>query len=76
MRRCTGGGGQHVPDEFQIDLREVVGSGNDVSKDPAFTEAVAHKVYYGPVLSVSFDHLVGKREQVGRQFEADRFCGL
>jgi two-component system, NtrC family, sensor kinase len=28
---------------------EVVGSGNDVSKDPAFTEAVAHKVYYGPV---------------------------
>src|SRR6201987_1108900 len=28
---------------------EVVGSGNDVSKDPAFTEAGAHKVYYGPV---------------------------
>src|SRR6516164_6413179 len=28
---------------------EVVGSGNDVSKDPAFTEAVAHKVYYGLV---------------------------
>jgi signal transduction histidine kinase len=28
---------------------EVVGSGSDVSKDPAFTEAVAHKVYYGPV---------------------------
>ncbi len=28
---------------------EVVGSGNDVSKDPAFTEAAAHKVYYGPV---------------------------
>ena len=28
---------------------EVVGSGNDVSKDPAFTEAVAHKIYYGPV---------------------------
>ena len=28
---------------------EVVGSGNDVSKKPAFTEAVAHKVYYGPV---------------------------
>ena len=28
---------------------EVVGSGNDVSKEPAFTEAVAHKVYYGPV---------------------------
>ena len=28
---------------------EVVGSGIDVSKDPAFTEAVAHKVYYGPV---------------------------
>jgi HAMP domain-containing protein len=28
---------------------EVVGSGNDVSKDPAFAEAVAHKVYYGPV---------------------------
>src|SRR6516162_2686585 len=28
---------------------EVVGSGNDLSKDPAFTEAVAHKVYYGPV---------------------------
>ena len=28
---------------------EVVGSGNDMSKDPAFSEAVAHKVYYGPV---------------------------
>ncbi len=28
---------------------EVVGSGNDMSKDPAFAEAVAHKVYYGPV---------------------------
>jgi GAF domain-containing protein/HAMP domain-containing protein len=28
---------------------EVVGSGNDVSKEPSFTEAVAHKVYYGPV---------------------------
>ena len=28
---------------------EVVGSGNDMSKEPAFTEAVAHKVYYGPV---------------------------
>jgi hypothetical protein len=28
---------------------EVVGSGNDMSKDPAFMEAVAHKVYYGPV---------------------------
>jgi hypothetical protein len=28
---------------------EVVGSGNDISKDPAFIEAVAHKVYYGPV---------------------------
>src|ERR1700751_4976353 len=28
---------------------EVVGSGNDMSKDPAFAEAVAHKVYFGPV---------------------------
>src|SRR5215470_16873641 len=28
---------------------EVVGSGNDMSKDPAFAEAVVHKVYYGPV---------------------------
>jgi signal transduction histidine kinase len=28
---------------------EVVGSGNDVSKDAAFREAVAHKAYYGPV---------------------------
>ena len=28
---------------------EVVGSGNDVSKDPSFAEAVAHKVYFGPV---------------------------
>jgi hypothetical protein len=28
---------------------EVVGSGNDVSKEPSFAEAVAHKVYYGPV---------------------------
>src|SRR5262245_44887622 len=28
---------------------EVVGSGTDMSKDLAFTEAVAHKVYYGPV---------------------------
>src|SRR5438045_1718226 len=25
---------------------EVLGSGKDVSKEPAFTEAVAHKVYY------------------------------
>src|ERR1700733_10007471 len=28
---------------------DVVGSGVDVSKDPAFTEAVVHKIYYGPV---------------------------
>jgi signal transduction histidine kinase/CheY-like chemotaxis protein len=28
---------------------DIVGSGNDMSKDPAFTEAVAHKVYYGSV---------------------------
>jgi signal transduction histidine kinase len=28
---------------------EVVGSGNDVSKESSFTGAVAHKVYYGPV---------------------------
>ena len=28
---------------------DVVGSGTDFSKDPKFTEAVAHKVYYGPV---------------------------
>ncbi len=28
---------------------DVVGSGIDVSQQPAFTEAVAHKVYYGPV---------------------------
>jgi GAF domain-containing protein/CheY-like chemotaxis protein/HAMP domain-containing protein len=28
---------------------EVVGSGNDVSADPSFAEAVAHKVYFGPV---------------------------
>ena len=28
---------------------EVIGSGNDVSKEPAFTEAVAHKIYFGPV---------------------------
>ncbi len=28
---------------------DVVGSGVDVSKEPAFTEAVAHKTYYGPV---------------------------
>jgi signal transduction histidine kinase/putative methionine-R-sulfoxide reductase with GAF domain len=28
---------------------DVVGSGADFSKDPKFTEAVAHKVYYGPV---------------------------
>jgi GAF domain-containing protein/sensor histidine kinase YesM len=28
---------------------DVVGSGIDVSNEPAFTEAVAHKVYYGPV---------------------------
>src|ERR1700685_1881706 len=28
---------------------DVVGSGVDVSKGPAFTEAVAHKIYYGPV---------------------------
>jgi hypothetical protein len=28
---------------------DVVGSQRDYSKDPKFTEAVAHKVYYGPV---------------------------
>ena len=28
---------------------DVVDSGLDLSKDPKFTEAVAHKVYYGPV---------------------------
>ena len=28
---------------------DVVGSGTDYSHDPKFTEAVAHKVYYGPV---------------------------
>ena len=28
---------------------EVVGSNLDLSADPRFTEAVAHKVYYGPV---------------------------
>jgi signal transduction histidine kinase len=28
---------------------DVVGSGTDYSKDPKFTEAVAHKIYYGPV---------------------------
>jgi len=28
---------------------DVVGSGVDVFKEPAFTEAVAHKVYFGPV---------------------------
>jgi signal transduction histidine kinase/CheY-like chemotaxis protein/HAMP domain-containing protein len=28
---------------------DVVGSGADFSKDPKFTEAMAHKVYYGPV---------------------------
>src|SRR5580698_2968553 len=28
---------------------DVVGSNADVSKEPVFTEAVAHKVYYGPV---------------------------
>jgi hypothetical protein len=27
----------------------VVGSGTDYSQDPKFTEAVAHRVYYGPV---------------------------
>jgi signal transduction histidine kinase len=28
---------------------DVVGSGTDFSKEPKFTEAVAHKIYYGPV---------------------------
>jgi signal transduction histidine kinase len=28
---------------------DVIGSGIDFSKEPAFTEAVTHKVYYGPV---------------------------
>ena len=28
---------------------DVVGSGTDYSNDPKFTEAMAHKVYYGPV---------------------------
>src|SRR5262249_60219099 len=29
-------------------VMDVVGSGLDLSRDPKFTEAVAHKVYYGP----------------------------
>jgi hypothetical protein len=29
--------------------KEVVGSQSDYSQDPKFTEAVAHKIYYGPV---------------------------
>ena len=33
---------------------DVVDSGLDLSKDPKFTEAVAHKVYYGPDLGESF----------------------
>ena len=28
---------------------DVIGSGTDYSNDPKFTEAMAHKVYYGPV---------------------------
>src|ERR1700756_2593487 len=28
---------------------DVIDSGDDLSQDPKFTEAVAHKVYYGPV---------------------------
>jgi signal transduction histidine kinase/putative methionine-R-sulfoxide reductase with GAF domain len=32
----------------RIDL-DSVASGTDISADPAFTEAMAHKVYYGPV---------------------------
>jgi len=28
---------------------DVMGSGTDLSKEPKFTEAVAHKIYYGPV---------------------------
>ncbi len=32
----------------RIDM-DTLGSGADVSADPKFTEAVAHKVYYGPV---------------------------
>ena len=28
---------------------DVVGSGVDYSKEPEFTEAVAQKIYYGPV---------------------------
>jgi hypothetical protein len=28
---------------------DVVDSGNDLSEDPKFTEAIAHRVYYGPV---------------------------
>jgi hypothetical protein len=29
--------------------KDMVGSGTDYSQDPKFTEAVAHRVYYGPV---------------------------
>jgi hypothetical protein len=28
---------------------DVIDSGNDLSQDPKFTEAIAHKVYFGPV---------------------------
>jgi TIR domain-containing protein len=33
----------------RIDANDVIGSNTDYSKDPKFTEAVAKKVYYGPV---------------------------
>ena len=61
---------------------DVVDSGLDLSKDPKFTEAVAHKVYYGPVyfrreVRALYDardrrHPQGRRRQHrGGQSEAD-----
>ena len=52
---------------------DVVGSGTDLSKDPKFTEAVANKVYYGPVYFRRESEpymtlaIAGTRRDAGRQ---------
>ena len=66
---------------------DVVGSETDYSHDPKFTEAVAHKVYYGPVyfrresepymtLSLAGTHPKRRRVGCGGEPQADLGRGL
>ena len=66
---------------------DVVASGTDFSKEPKFTEAVARKVYYGPVyfrresepymtLAIAGTQARRRRKRRRGQSQADLGCGL